>query len=259
MLSLSAKVRKDFGKKVKILRQRDILPAVLYGSKIKKTQSLELDYKAFEKVYKTAGEGSLISLEIDELRSSSPFANARVIEGGDPEGKPLVVYGAGKKIPVLIHEIQKNPLTGKISHVDFYQPSLEEKTVVKIPIVLEGISPAVKESGGTLVKYISEVEVKALPQNLPKEIKINVENLNTFEDNILIKDLKLPEGVEILRNSNDIVASVLPPEKVEEELEKSIEEKVEEVKIVEEKKPSEAEIAEEEEIKETKQKASQRG
>jgi len=246
MLSLSAKIRKETGRKVKNLRQRDILPAVLYGPKIKKTQSLELAYKAFEKVYKTAGEGSLISLEIDELRSSSPFANARVIEGGDPEGKPLVVYGAGKKIPVLIHEIQKNPLTGKISHVDFYQPSLEEKTVVKIPIVLEGISPAVKESGGTLVKYISEVDVKALPQNLPKEIKINVENLNTFEDNILIKDLKLPEGVEILRNSNDIVASVLPPEKVEEELEKPIEENVEEVKKVEEKVNVEEETKENE-------------
>jgi len=229
MLSLSAKARKDFGKKVKILRQRDILPAVLYGPKIKKTQSLELDYKAFEKVYKTAGESSLISLEIE---------------------------GEDKKIPVLIHEIQKDHLTGKISHIDFYQPSLEEKTVVKIPIVLEGTSPAVKESGGTLVKYISEVDVKALPQNLPKEIKINVENLNTFEDNILIKDLKLPEGVEILRNSNDIVASVLPPEKVEEELEKPIEENVEEVKSVEEKKASEAEIAEGEEIKETKQKSS---
>jgi len=229
MLSLSAKARKDFGKKVRILRQKDILPAVLYGPKIKKTQSLEIDYKAFEKVYKTAGESSLISLEIE---------------------------GEDKKIPVLIHEIQKNRLTGKISHIDFYQPSLEEKTVVKIPIVLEGTSPAVKESGGTLVKYISEVDVKALPQNLPKEIKINVENLNTFEDNILIKDLKLPEGVEILRNSNDIVASVLPPEKVEEELEKPIEENVEEVKKVEEKKPSEAEIAEGEEIKETKQKSS---
>lgn len=237
MLSLSAKVRKDFGKKVKILRQRDILPAVLYGPKIKKTQSLEIDYKAFEKVYKTAGESSLISLEI---------------EGQDtPEGKQAS-YGAGKKIPVLIHEIQKNHLTGKISHIDFYQPSLEEKTVVKIPIVLEGTSPAVKESGGTLVKYISEVDVKALPQNLPKEIKINVENLNTFEDNILIKDLKLPEGVEILRNSNDIVASVLPPEKVEEELEKPIEENVEEVKIVEEKVKEEEET---EEKKETKQKA----
>jgi len=231
MLSLSAKIRKETGRKVKNLRQRDILPAVLYGSKIKKTQSLELDYKAFEKVYKTAGESSLISLEIEEQ---------------DTLERKQASYGAGEKTPVLIHEIQKNHITGKISHVDFYQPSLEEKTVVKISIVLEGISPAVKESGGTLVKYISEVDVKALPQNLPKEIKINVENLNTFEDNILIKDLKLPEGVEILRNSNDIVASVLPPEKVEEELEKPIEENVEEVKKVEEKVNVEEETKENE-------------
>lgn len=218
MLSLSAKTRKDLGKKVKKLRQKDILPAILYGPKLKKSQPLELDYKVFEKIYKEAGESSLISLEIEE---------------------------DNKKIPVLIHEIQRDPLTDKISHVDFYQASLEEKTTVKIPIVLEGNSLAVKESGGTLVKYISEVEVRALPQKLPKEIKVNVEALKTFEDNILIKDLKIPEGVEILRSGDDIVASVLPPEKVEEELEKPIEEKVEEVEKVGEKAKEEEKIEEE--------------
>lgn len=222
MLSLSAKVRKDFRKKVKNSRQKDILPAVLYGPKIKKTESLEIDYKAFEKVYESAGESSLILLEIEE---------------------------EGKKIPVLIHELQKDPITSKIFHVDFYQVSLEEKTVVKIPIVLEGVSLAVKELGGTLVKYISETEVKALPQNLPKEIKANAEVLKTFEDNILIKDLKLQDGVEILRRPDEIVASVLPPEKVEEELEKPIEEKVEEVEKVGEKEK----IMEEEEKIEEKE------
>lgn len=212
MLSLSAKARKEFKRKVKNLRQKDILPAVLYGPKIKKTESLEVDYKAFEKIFQSAGESSLILLEIE-----------------------------GKKIPVLIHDFQKDPITDKISHVDFYQVSLEEKTVVKIPIVLEGNSSAVKDLGGTLVKYISEVEVKALPQNLPKEIKINAESLKTFEDNILIGDLKMPEGVEILRQPQDIVASVLPPEKVEEELEKPIEEKVEEIEKVGEKEKMEKE------------------
>jgi len=221
MLNLSVKVRKDFKRKVKNLRQKDILPAVLYGPKIKKTESLEMNYKAFEKIYESAGESSLITLEIE---------------------------GEGKKIPVLIHDFQKDPITDKISHVDFYQVSLEEKTVVKIPIVLEGNSPAVKDLGGTLVKYISEAEVKALPQNLPKEIKISVESLKTFEDNILIGDLKVPEGVEILREAHDIVASVLPPEKVEEELEKPIEEKVEEIEKVGEK-----EKMEKEEEKETEQ------
>ena len=238
MLSLSAKIRKEVGKSVRNLRQKDILPAVLYGPKLKKAQPLELDYKAFEKVYKEAGESSLISLEI----------------GGEaPEGKLSASNGAGKKTLVLIHEIQRDPLTDKISHADFYQAPLEEKIVVKIPIVLEGLSPAVKELGGTLVKYISETEVKALPQDLPKEIKANVGSLNTFEDNILIKDLKLPQGVEILRHPEEIVASVLPPEKVEEELEKPIEEKVEEVEKVEkEKKEEEVEEKEPAKIKDEK-------
>ena len=226
MLSLSVKTRKETGKKVKNLRQKDILPAVLYGPKLKKAQPLALDYKIFEKVYKETGESSLISLEIEE---------------------------EGKKILVLIREIQRDPITDKISHVDFYQAPLEEKIVVKIPLVLEGQSPAVKELGGTLVKYISETEVRALPQNLPKEIKVRVDSLKTFQDNILIKDLPLPQGVEILRQAEEIVASILPPEKVEEELEKPIEEKVEDIeKVGEKEKEKEKEEAAIEEKKEDK-------
>lgn len=228
MLTLSAKIRKETKRQVRTLRLKDIIPAVLYGPKLKKTQVLALDYKAFEKVYKEAGESSLVSLEIE---GEGPKGPRPQFEGG--------ANGAGRKRLVLIHEIQKDPITDKISHVDFYQAPLEEKIVVKIPIVLEGISPAVKELGGTLVKYISETEVKALPQNLPKEIKINVEPLKTFQDNILIKDLKLSSGVEILRQADEIVASVLPPEKVEEELEKPIEEKVEEIEKVEKEKKEE--------------------
>jgi len=239
MLSLSAKTRKETGKKVKNLRQKDILPAVLYGPKLKKAQPLALDYKAFEKIYKEAGESSLISLEI---------------EGEFSEGKSSASYGTGKKTLVLIHEIQRDAVTDKISHVDFYQAPLEEKIVVKIPLVLEGQSPAVKELGGTLVKYISETEVKALPQDLPKEIKVNVESLKTFQDNILIKNLKLPKDVEILREAHEIVASVLPPEKVEEELEKPIEEKVEEIEKVGEKEKEETKIETEEKKEEKDEK-----
>lgn len=206
MLTLSAKIRKDLGKKVKSLRKRGILPAVLYGPKIK-TQSLEIDLKEFEKIYHETGESSLISLEIEN-----------------------------KKTPVLIHDVQKDPLTERPIHVDFYQPSLKEEIEVRVPLIFEGEAPAVKELGGTLVKNISEIEVKALPQNLPHEIKIDISKLKTFKDNILIKDLKLPEGVKILRNPEEILAFVAQPEKVEEELEKPIEEKVEEVEKIEEKK-----------------------
>ena len=207
MLSLSAKIRKELGKKAKILRKKGILPGVLYGPKMKTATSIEINLKEFEKIYKAAGESSLISLEVDN-----------------------------KKFLVLIHEMARDPLTNKPIHIDFYQPSLEKEVAVTLPLVFEGEALAVKDSGGTLVKNISEIEVKALPQNLPHEIKVNIENLKTFADNILIKDLKLPEGVKVQRKAKEIVAHVLAPVKVEEELVKPIEEKVEEVEKVEEKK-----------------------
>ena len=211
MLSLTAKVRKEVGKKVKELRERGVLPAILYGPKIK-NQTLEVDLKEFEKVYKKAGESTLISLETS------------------PEKE---------KYLVLIQEVARDPLTNRPIHVDFYQPSLKEEIEAKVLLIFEGISPAVKDLGGTLFKNIQEVEVKALPQDLPKEIKVNIESLKTFEDYILIKDLKVKEGVKILKEPEEIVAQVTPPEKVEEELEKPIEEKVEEVERVEEKKKEE--------------------
>ena len=208
MFSLSAKIRKEFGKKTRVLRKKGILPAVLYGPKIKKVLPLEIDFKEFEKVYKEAGESSLVSLNIKGEKSAT----------------------------VLIHEVKRDPLALKPIHVDFYQPSLEEETTVKVPLIFEGEAKVCKELGGTLVRNIQEVEVKALPQNLPKEIIVNIEVLKTFEDNILIKDLKLPGGVKILKDPEEIVASVAPPTKVEEELVKPIEEKVEEVEKVEKEK-----------------------
>ena len=205
MLTVSAKIRKILGKQTKNLREKSILPAVLYGPKAENL-SLEIDAKKFEKIYQEAGKSSLISIEID-----------------------------GKKIPVLIHEIQRDPLSDKILHVDFYQAPLEEKIAAKIPLVFEGESPAVKELGGTLVKVIHELEIKAKPEDLPKEIKIDISTLKTFEDAILVKDLKVSEGVEILKNPEEIVVEAKPAEKIEEELVKPVEEKVEEVEKVEEK------------------------
>ena len=108
---------------------------------------------------------------------------------------------------------------------------------------------------GTLIKDMIEVEVKALPQNLPHDIKVNIEGLKTFEDHISIKDLIVPKEVKILRESDEIIASITPPEKVDEELAEAIEEKVEEVEEAEEKKeeeeaePSSAEVPEEKEEK----------
>jgi len=205
MLSLPAKIREITGRKTNNLRKEGLLPAVLYGPKTE-TINLEIEYKEFERVLKQAGESSLVTLEIEEKKE-----------------KPLV----------LIHEIQKDPLTDKYIHVDFYQAPLTEEIEVHVPLIFEGESLAVKESGGTLIKNISEIEVKALPKNLPHEIKVNIERLKTFENEILVKDLKMPENVKVLREPDEIVAHVAELTKVDEELAKEIEEKVEEVDKVE--------------------------
>lgn len=206
MLSLIVQKRKILGKKVKSLRKEGLLPMVLYGPKHKTTLALEVDYKLFEKVYKEAGESSLISLEIGKTKNL-----------------------------VLIQKVQKDPLTEAYLHVDFFQPLLEEEIETTVPLSFEGESLAIKE-GGTLVKNIYEVGVRALPQNLPSEIKVNIEKLKTFEDSILIEDLIVSQEVKILKELNEVIALIALPEKTEEDLEKPIEEKVDEIERVEKKK-----------------------
>lgn len=186
MLTLSVQNRKIKGKKLRGLRQKGFLPAVLYGAKTE-NQPLILDLKEFEKVYKQAGEFSLLRLNL---------------------GK--------KQFDVLIHDVQQDPLTKKAIHVDFYQPELEEEVEVTIPLIFEGQAPAAKELGGVLVKSMTEVEIRALTRNLPRAIKVNVGSLKTFKDDILIEDLPVPERVEILHDAKETVATVIPPEKVEE-------------------------------------------
>ncbi len=190
-------------------RSEGYIPGILYGSGMKNI-ILEIDSKEFEKTYKKIGETSLVTLD---------------------SGK--------NKYKVLIHEIQRDPLSGKIIHVDFYQPNLKEEVEVTVPLVFQGEPPAVKELGGTLVKNINEIDVRCLPEKLPHDIKVSVDNLKTFEDAILIKDLNIPEGVKILKDPEETVALVTPIEDIEEQLQEPIDENVEAVEKVEVKKERE--------------------
>lgn len=196
MISIKVQKREDIGRKASNLREKGILPGVLYGPKVE-NMNIQLDLEDFNKLYEDAGGSTLISLEIGE-----------------------------KKLPVLIHEIKKDPITGDSIHVDFYQPILTEKVEAVVPIIFEGEPFAVKDLGGTLVKEIQEVVVKALPQDLPHDIKVDVSGMETFDDEILIKDLKVAENVTIQKEPGEVVAIVMPPQK-EEELEKPVEEEAE--------------------------------
>jgi large subunit ribosomal protein L25 len=193
------------GRETRELRQDGSIPAVLYGPGIQ-NKNLSLQTVEFTKLFRQAGKSSLISLSVEGEKSN---------------------------FMILVNDFDKNPLTGAVIHVDLYQPDLTREIEAEVPLVFEGESLAVKDLGGTLVKNISDITVKALPADLPREIKVDISKLNTFEDSILVKDLVIGDKVQILKNPEEIVALATPVQKVEEELEKPIEEKVEDVAKVE--------------------------
>ena len=197
MLTLASQIRNKI-EKAPLLRAQGVIPGVLYGPKTK-ASSLKVLEKEFQKVYEEAGESSLIQLG---------------------------------EAPVLIREVQRDPVRGNVIHVDFYQPPLDEEIEVTVPLMFQGEALAVRDLGGTLLKNIQEVEVRALPQNLPHEIVVDTSSLATFEDKILIKDLQRESGVEILRDPADVVAQVVETKDIAEELEQPVVENVEAVEQV---------------------------
>ena len=181
MRELKANKREELGKKTNALRRAGFLPAVIYGEGVK-SSPLSVLYKDFEKIYKEAGESTLIGLDVD-----------------------------GKPYNVLIHDIKRDPITGKPIHADFYSVRMDKEIKTKVPVEFFGESPAVKNDGGILVKVMQEVEVEALPQNLPHSIRIDITPLAKFEDRIFARDMFLPEGVKISVGAEEVVALVEPP------------------------------------------------
>lgn len=213
---LKAEKREVSGKKTELLRNKGILPVVGYGPK-QENISLQTNLKEFIKIFKETGYTGLINLE----------------------------FGS-KKIPVLVRDLQYDPISNEIIHVDFYAPDLTQTTEVAVPLVFVGEALAVKDLHGELVKNIDELEIEALPQDIPHEIQIDISVLNTFEDRILAKDIKLPNGVKLLTDLEQIVALVTAHQEVEQELEKPIEENVESVEKIEKEKKVEVPETQEE-------------
>lgn len=228
MLSLEANLRQDLGKKTKKLRKKGIIPGVLYGPGINNAL-LEIELKKFEKIYKQTGESELINLKVQGSNSPVPAKTKK-------EKKDEFL--------VLIKDITLDPITSKPIHIDFFQPNLKEEIEVEVPIVLKGEAPAVKALGGTLIKVLSFIKIKALPQKLIHQIEVDVSTLQNFDDFISVKNLSKIEGVKILNDQDEIIAQVVRPEKVEEELAKPTEEKIEEVTEVKKEKKEEEESLE---------------
>lgn len=216
---LEAKIRTGAGKGLSVLRLSGLVPGVVYGHGVENL-NVAVPKINLEKIFKTAGESTLLELVLD----------------------------GGKSKHVLIHNTQKDPIKGWPLHVDFLEVRLDEKIKAEVPLEFVGEAPAIKELAGTLIKNIHHVEVEALPQNLPHNLEIDLGGLKTFEDHLTVADIKTTPNVKILTEADQIVASVVPP-RSEAELESIKGEVVEDVSKVEGVVKEEAPAAEIEEKK----------
>lgn len=176
--SLTVTKREVLGKNVKKLRREGILPANIYGRDIK-SEAVQVALKDFQVTFKETGETGLLYLKFE-----------------------------GKERPVLIHNVQLDYITQLPVHADFYQVNLKEKVKTMVPVVLIGEAAAVTDKVGTLLQTLNEIEVEALPTDLPEHFEVDVTKLAAVNDQITIADLKKVNGVEILTEPTQTIVKI---------------------------------------------------
>lgn len=181
--SLSVQKRTLIGRKVKKLRKDGILPANIFGKKIA-SLAVQVDRKAFGKVYKETGETGIVELAI-----------------GDEN----------KKRPVLITNVTRHPLSGLLLHADFHQVDLSEKVTARVRLAVQGEAPAVIQKVGALLTPVDEVEVSALPMDLPEHIMVDVTTLAELDQEIKVKDLKVDSAKYTLLTDPELVIAKIGP------------------------------------------------
>lgn len=186
MFTIKAKKR-DISANLEILRKGGEMPAVFYGMG-KESTPISVSIIDFKKIWRDAGESSTITVST-------------------PEGD----------LNTLIHDVQVNPITDEPIHADFLVIDVNKAIQVNVPVEFEGVSNAVKGGLGTLVKVLHEVEIEALPKDLPHNLVVDISKLETVDDQILVSDIVLPKGVTMITPVEEVVASIaLQKEEVEE-------------------------------------------
>lgn len=160
------------------LRTAERVPAVYYG-KGKEAVSISISAKDFGKVWKEAGETTTVTLVVE-----------------------------GTKVTTLIHDIQRDAIRGDATHVDFLVIDMNKPIEVAVPLEFTGTAEAEKSGLGTLVKVLHEVQVSALPNDLPHQLEVAVDGLLTLEDQIRVSDITLPKGVTMVTDAEEVVALV---------------------------------------------------
>ena len=185
---LEVRPRTVLGKKVRALRREGRLPGVIYGGHADSTP-VETDASTFLKGYRRWGQTTLLSLT--------------GLESGE--------------VPVLVHDLSREPRSGSALHVDFVRVSLTEKTRTEVPLHFMGDSPAVRTQGGVMVHAISEVRIEAFPQDIPHQIDVDVSKIEQIEDTLYVRDLVVDTSkIEILNDPDQVVAKAVAPRAEEE-------------------------------------------
>lgn len=187
-LSIVAEKRGLVGRGVKSLRREGVLPANIYGKGIK-SQAIKLNLADFEKIFEKAGETSIVDVQVGKTSS-----------------------------PALIHNVQMHPVTDTPLHVDFHKVNLKEKVRASVPVVAAGESPAVKQGLGTAILQIDELEVEALPTDLPDKFEIDMSGLDEVGKAIFVKDIKVDKAkIKIEADPDEVLVKVDPLREEEEE------------------------------------------
>lgn len=187
--TLSANRRTIVGKQVRALRRQGLLPAVIYGHSLEPI-SISINAREASTLLPTLTSTQFVEITLD-----------------------------AKPHSVLVKEKQRHPVDGRLLHVDFQEVSLLERYRANVQLDFFGESPAVKIFNGVVVFHLEELDIEALPANLPERIKVDLGSLTEIGSVIRVKDLILPADVEVMDNPEEIVAVVTPP--VAEEVEVS--------------------------------------
>lgn len=179
-IELNAQPRTVTGKKVKKLRREGLLPISVFGKDVKSV-ALSVPIKEFQQIYNKAGETGLVEVKFD-----------------------------GKSHHTLISNVQIHPVSRLPIHAELHAVKLTEKIKANVPLETIGESPAVQNNIGTILHILTEVEVEALPIDLPEKIEVNIENLAEIDQQVTVGDLPKPKGVEIMNAPEEIVLKVAP-------------------------------------------------
>lgn len=201
------------GRTARVLRRGGEIPGLIYGHNIK-PRHFSIAENKLRKIFKEFGTSSIFDVQLE---------------------------GEDKPVKAILHQWQNHPVSSRLTHVDLYQVRMDEKLHTNVALEFVGVSPAVKDLGGTLVKQRQSLGIECLPADLIQSIKVNIEPLKTFADAIKVKDLSVPAAIKVLAEASEIVAQVAPPRSEEElaALSGEVKEDLEAVEVAAKKKEEE--------------------